>query len=108
MPFGLRNAPATFQRAIDVILSGIKWQHRLVYLDEVIVFSNTMEQHVAHLDHILGLLRAAGVSLKLKKCDFFTLSVNYLGHVIRPGRISRPRRTRRLCVSSNIRPPRRS
>ncbi len=47
-----------------------------------------MKQHVAHLDHILGLLRAAGVSLKLKKSDFFTQSVNYLGHVIRPGRIS--------------------
>ena len=88
MPFGLRNAPATFQRAVDVILAGIKWQHCLVYLDDVIVFSNSVERHMVHVDHVLTLLRSAGVSLKLKKCNFFTQSVSYLGHVIRPGRLS--------------------
>ncbi len=46
MPFGLKNAPATFQRAIDIILAGVKWQHCIVYLDDVIVFSKSMESHL--------------------------------------------------------------
>jgi len=46
MPFGLTNAPATFQRALDIILSGVKWQSCLVYLDDVIVYSKTQEEHV--------------------------------------------------------------
>lgn len=88
MPFGLRNAPATFQRAHDIILSGVRWQICLVYLDDVIVFSRSISDHIAHLDHVLGLLRAAGVSLKLKKCHFFQERVDYLGHVITPGKLS--------------------
>jgi len=46
MPFGLTNAPATFQRALDIILSGRKWQRCLVYLDDVTIFSASAEQHV--------------------------------------------------------------
>ncbi len=88
MPFSLRNAPATFQSAIDVILLGVKWQHCLVYLNDVIVFSKSLPDHLVHLEHILGLLRNAGVSLKLKNCNFFTQSVDYLGHVIQPGRLA--------------------
>ena len=85
MPFGLKNAPATFQRALDIILSGVRWQICLVYLDDVIVFSRTHAEHVEHLDTVLTLLRNAGVSLKLKKCQFFRTEVEYLGHVIGPG-----------------------
>jgi Reverse transcriptase (RNA-dependent DNA polymerase) len=46
MPFGLRNAQSTFQRAMDVILSGVRWQECLCYLDDIIVFSSSMESHV--------------------------------------------------------------
>lgn len=88
MPFGLRNAPATFQRALDIILSGVRWQTCLIYLDDVIVFSKSVEQHVRDVDEVLQLLGAAGVSLKLKKCEFFQPRVNYLGHVITPGKLS--------------------
>ena len=88
MPFGLKNAPATFQRALDIILSGVRWQACLVYLDDVIVFSKTLGDHIAHLDLVLSLLRHAGVSLKLSKCSFFQTKVDYLGHVIRPGKLS--------------------
>jgi len=87
MPFGLTNAPATFQRALDIILSGVKWKSCLVYLDDVIVFCDTQEEHDQHLDDVLGLLRAAGVTLKLLKCRFFRTTVEYLGHVITPGRL---------------------
>jgi RNase H-like domain found in reverse transcriptase/Reverse transcriptase (RNA-dependent DNA polymerase)/Integrase zinc binding domain/Chromo (CHRromatin Organisation MOdifier) domain/Integrase core domain len=87
LPFGLRNAPATFQRAIDIILSGIRWKTCLVYLDDVIVFSSNRDDHLAHVNEALTLLGNAGLSLKLKKCHFFADTVDYLGHVIRPGRL---------------------
>ena len=47
MPFGLKNAPATFQRAVDIILSRVKWETALVYLDDVIVYSRTVTEHMA-------------------------------------------------------------
>ena len=87
LPFGLRNAPATFQRAIDVILSRVKWRTCLVYLDDVIIFSPDRASHLRHVHEALTLLRQAGLSLKLKKCRFFSQTVDYLGHVIRPGRL---------------------
>ena len=94
MRFGLRNAPATFQRALDIILSGVRWQTCLVYIDDVIIFSRTIEDHFVHLDHVLTLLRNAGITLKLSKCTFFHSEVDYLGHVIRPGK---------LCVAAKAR-----
>jgi hypothetical protein len=85
LPFGLRNAPATFQRAIDIILSGVKWKTCLVYLDDVIVLSGSRSAHLTHVAEVLTLLGNAGLSLKLKKCHLFSETVDYLGHVIRPG-----------------------
>jgi len=88
MSFGLTNAPATFLRTLDRILSGFKWRSCLVYLDEVIIFSKDMESHMVHVDRILSALQSAGVSLKRSKCEFFTDTVHYLGHVIRPETLS--------------------
>ena len=85
MPFGLCNAPATFQRAMDILLAGLRWKSCLVYLDDIIVFSRTAEEHLVHVKEILEKLQDAGVSLKLKKCRFFAETVDYLGHVVRPG-----------------------
>jgi Reverse transcriptase (RNA-dependent DNA polymerase) len=65
LPFGLRNAPATFQRSIDIILSGVKWKTCLVYLDDFIVFSKSKKDHLAHVAEALTLLGNAGLSLKL-------------------------------------------
>jgi hypothetical protein len=87
LPFGLRNAPATFQCEIDIILSGVKWKTCLVYLDDVIVFSSSRDAHLAHVEEVLTLLGSGGLSLKLKKCHFFSDTVDYIGHVIRPGRL---------------------
>ncbi len=87
MPFGLTNAPATFQRAIDILLSGVNWQFCLVYLDDVIVYSNTEEDHIRHVDEVLTVLGKAGLSLKFAKSHFFRRSVNYLGHRITPGQL---------------------
>jgi RNase H-like domain found in reverse transcriptase/Reverse transcriptase (RNA-dependent DNA polymerase) len=87
MPFGLVNAPASFQRAMDIILAGVRWNCALVYMDDVIIYSRTFEEHMGHLDQVLGLLRKANVTLKLRKCTFAAREVEYLGHVIRPGRL---------------------
>ena len=87
MPFGLTNAPASFQRALDMILTNYKWKTCLVYLDDIIVFSNSIEEHIRHVDEILDCLKRSGITLKIKKCKFFTKSVEYLGHIIRPGRL---------------------
>jgi len=87
MPLGLTNAPATFQRALDIILSGVKLQSCLIYLDDVIVYSKTEEKHIGHVDHVLCLLREAGVTLRLPKCRFLPTTVEYLGHEIKQGRL---------------------
>lgn len=87
LPFGLRNAPATFQRAMDIILSSVKWRFCLVYLDDIIVFSSTKEEHLRHLRSVFQLLREAGATLRLQKCDFFKKKVKYLGHEILPGKL---------------------
>ena len=87
MPFGLRNAPATFQRALDIVLSGVRWRTCLVYLDDVVVFSKTETDHLDHLDEVLTLLEEAGIKLKLKKCFFFRSKIEYLGHILMPGRM---------------------
>ena len=88
MPFGLKNAPATFQRFVDITLAGLTWKVCLVYLDDIIVYSRSREDHLAHLDEVLHRLYRAGLSLNLKKCHFFRSEVSYLGHVIGPGTLS--------------------
>ena len=65
MPFGLRNGPATFQRALDIIFSGVRWQTCLIYLDEVMIFSKDITSYLGHVDEILTLLGQAGITLKL-------------------------------------------
>ena len=69
MPFGLRNAPATFQRALDIILSGVRWKMCFVYIDDIIVFSKNYDEHIVHLEHVLYLLKDAGIKLKLKNAS---------------------------------------
>lgn len=87
MPFGLTNAPATFQRALDIALAAFKWKTCIVYIDDVVIFSKTIGEHLEHVDTILTALAKAGISLKFAKCDFFSKQIKYLGHIIKPGRL---------------------
>jgi hypothetical protein len=103
MLFGLRNAPATFQRTVDIVLSGLKWKTCLVYLDDIIVFSNTEYDNFLHLDEVLSLLYKAGLSLKSTTCHFFKDTVEYLGHVIRPGKLEVAAKNTEALL--NARPP---
>ena len=82
MPFGLCNAPATFQRVMNYILRDVSGIKALVYLDDVIIFSETFEDHLRDIKEVFTLIQNAGLKLKLKKCQFMKKSVQYLGHII--------------------------
>ena len=82
MPFGFGNAPGTFQRLMECVLRGLHWQTALIYLDDVLVYSHSFEDHVHHLRLIFGRFREAGLKFKRSKCHFGQKQVNYLGHVI--------------------------
>ena len=82
MAFGLCNAPATFQRLMNYILRDVLGKKALVYLDDVIIFSDTFEEHLADIRIVFDLIRSAGLRLKRTKCQFIKESVDYLGHVI--------------------------
>ena len=82
MPFGLTNAPATFQRLMERVLAGLQWQVCLIYIDDVIIFSRTVEGHIQQLQAVFDRLKAAGLKLKPKKCHLFRRRVQYLGHVV--------------------------
>lgn len=82
MAFGLAGAPATFQILMDRVLAGIKGEMCYVYLDDVIVYSRSMEEHVARLEHVLQRLRKANLRINLEKCHFAKESVKYLGHIV--------------------------
>jgi hypothetical protein len=82
MPYGLTNAPATFQRLMDIVLAGLKWQSCLVYIDDVVIYSPTFEQHLSDLKNVFQALREANLTLKASKCCFCRKEMKYLGHVI--------------------------
>lgn len=82
MPFGLCNAPATFQRLMETVLAGLARQTCMVYIDDILVFSKTFKEHLSHLEEVFHRLRQAGLRLKLKKCAFAQPKVECLGHVV--------------------------
>lgn len=82
MPFGLCNAPATFQRYMDLIFAGIKWINCLIYLDDIIVFSSSFEDHLKDLNEVFERLRKFNLVLKPSKCFFCQPDFIYLGHRI--------------------------
>ena len=82
LAFGLCNAPGTFQRLMNTVLHDVIGKTCLVYLDDIIIFSKSIEEHFSHLKNIFLVLEKANLKLKLSKCKFLQQSVNYLGHII--------------------------
>jgi hypothetical protein len=82
MPFGLTNAPATFQCIMNEILEPFLRKFVLVFLDDILIYSPTFEQHIVHLQLVLAKLREHQLYMKLSKCSFAQTSLEYLGHII--------------------------
>ena len=82
MPFGLTNAPATFQRLMETCLGDLHLTKCIIYLDDIVIFSKTLDDHIERLRSILQKLKSAGLKLKPSKCDFFKRKITYLGHVV--------------------------
>ena len=102
MPFGLRNAPAIFQRCMEVVLREC-YGFSAPYIDDIIVFSNSGKEHVEHLRLVLKALSEHGMTLKERKCEFGKEKVEYLGHVIGGGELAVPAH-RAAAMASYIRP----
>uniref|UniRef100_A0A8C5QKE1 ribonuclease H n=1 Tax=Leptobrachium leishanense TaxID=445787 RepID=A0A8C5QKE1_9ANUR len=88
MPFGMKNAPATFQRLIDRLLDGLQG-FACAYLDDIAIYSQTWEEHLEHVGTVLGRIRDANLTLKPEKCKVGMAEVQYLGHRVGCG-IQRP------------------
>lgn len=83
MPFGLRNAPATFQRLMNTVLSGVK--NCEAYLDDIVCYSASWLEHLETLQEVLGDLEGANLTLNLAKCEFGKATVTYLGKQVGQG-----------------------
>ena len=82
MPYGLCNAPATFQHLMQNCLGELNLTYALIYLDDVIVYSKTKDEHLVCLHAVLERFMENGLKLKLSKCNFFHTEINYLGHKV--------------------------
>ena len=82
MPFGLCNAPATFQRLMNYVLQDHLGKFVSVYLDDIIIYSKNFEQHLDHIKLVFESLRQANLKIKLKKCFFCLPNIPFLGHIV--------------------------
>ena len=82
MPFGLKNAPATFQRMMNAVLKDQINKKCLVYLDDIIVFGTSLQEHMDNLKEIFEKLRENNLKIQPDKSEFLMKEVSYLGHII--------------------------
>ena len=95
--FGLTSMVATFQRLMNLVLAGLSWKMCLCFLDDIIIFSDTFENHLIRLGLVFDRIRAAGLKLKPEKCSLFRSRVKFLGfYVSQRGLEVDPERTRAI------------
>ena len=82
LPFGLSNSPATFERLMEHVLAGLQWEILLIYLDDVIVHGQTIDDELENLEKVFLRFRKSNLKLKPKKCFLFQRTVKYLGHQV--------------------------
>jgi len=94
MPFGLKNAPATFQRLINDMLREYLDDFVITYLDDILIYSDDLETHREHVRKVLAKLNERAMYVKKSKSRFKTKEIQFLGYVIRPGQIKKdPKKT---------------
>ena len=82
LPFGLSNSPATYQRLMEQCLGDLNMKICAIYLDDLIIFSSTLEEHLDRLDQVLKRLKECNLKLNPKKCKFLQTKVKYVGHIV--------------------------
>lgn len=82
MPMGLSTACATFQRLMELILQDLNWQTRIIYLDDIVVFGSSFQEHLQRVEEVLHRIHDSGMKLKPEKCNLFQKKVTFLGHVV--------------------------
>ena len=98
MPFGLTSSPSTFERLMELILVGLRFETCLIYLDDVIVYGRTFVEELKRLEEVFVRLKSAGLKLKPSKCVLFQKSVAYLGHIVSESGIKTdPAKVERVC-----------
>ena len=80
MPFGLAQAPAYFQELMTGILKDFNFV--IAYLDDIIIFSKTLQEYLSHMRKVFEKLQSAKLSKKMSKCNFFSKEIQYLGHIL--------------------------
>lgn len=88
MPFGLKNAPSTFQRLMNTVLSGLQGLQCFVYLDDIVIYASSIPEHSVKLKSIFDRLRTNNLKLQPDKCEFMRREVAYLGHAISENGVS--------------------
>lgn len=88
MPFGLKNAPSIFQRCVNDILHEYIGKFAYVYIDDVLIFSNTPEEHLKHVSIIIKALNVANMRVSNEKSHFFNVEIEFLGHIIKHNKIT--------------------
>ena len=84
LAFGLRNSPSCFQNLMSRCLKDLNWKIALVYIDDILIFSQNFDQHLDHLGQVFQNLRAANLRIHPGKCKFAAREVKYLGHILSP------------------------
>ncbi len=82
LPFGLKNSAASFQRLMEHVLRDVKGKCCMVYIDDIVIYSSNIADHLQHLRQVLACLHKAGLTLNLKKCNFVQRSLSFLGHIV--------------------------
>ncbi len=82
LPFGVVNGPASFQRLMEIVLQGLIGKTCYVYLDDIVCYSSTSEQHITDLRQIFQRLQQSGLTVNKEKCTFGCSSMKYLGHIV--------------------------
>jgi hypothetical protein len=84
MPFGLTNAPSTFMHLMNEVLRSFIGKFVVVYFDDILIYSKSLDEHIKHLRAVFGALREARLFANLEKCTFFTDRVAFLGYIVTP------------------------